>query len=168
MSNERPTTHPRPEPPQPPSVPTPNTPPLERGEATGGAMTGETGVLTPEVEQEELVTGERREIEDPGHAGQAALKRHAAASGSSSAMGPGAPGSLAGPLATERASGLTGKMAEGAMGGSVTPAAGTEAGIGRSPLGTYEGGYGGEHGLAPDDPAYREEPVRPDDDPRRG
>ena len=44
--------------------------PLERGESTGGAMTGETGVLSSEDEPEGLVSGERREIEHPRAPGQ--------------------------------------------------------------------------------------------------
>jgi hypothetical protein len=162
--NDRPGTHPEPDPPQPPHVPTPNALPLDRGEATGGGMTEESGVLTPEDEPDAFVPAERREIESPGHVGQAALKRHPAARGEGG-MGPGSAGSLSGPLAAERASGLTGQMADGGMGGSTTPAAGTQAGSGRSELGSYEGGYGAPQGESPTDPAYRRESHIPDDLP---
>jgi hypothetical protein len=161
-SNTQPRTHPTPEAPQPDPVPTPDARPLQHGAASGGGLTGETGVLTPDGG--EFVPAERREMESPDHAGQAALKRHPAATGEG-AMGPSSAGSLAGPLATMRASGLTGKMAEGGMGGSTTPAAGTQAGSGRNELGTYEGGYGSDHGMSAEDPAYRVESDIPGDLP---
>jgi hypothetical protein len=118
-------------------------------------MTEASGVLTPETEHGEFVPAERREIESAGHVGQAALKRHPAAVGGGRVRH--AAGWEAGPLATERASGLTGVMGDGGMGGSTTPAAGTQAGSGRSELGTYQSGYGDEQGLSPEDPAYRVE-----------
>jgi hypothetical protein len=127
-------------------------------------MTEASGVLTPETESGEFVPAERREIERAGHVGQAALKRHPAATGQGD-MGVGAEGAKAGPLATERASGLAGIMADSGMGGSTTPGAGTQAGTGRSELGTYESGYGSEQGMSPDDPAYRVESHIPGDLP---
>ncbi len=55
-------------------------------------------------------------------------------------------GSLAGPLATERASGLTGKQSQSSLGGSDA-----------TNLAEREGGYGSAHGLSETDPAYRME-----------
>lgn len=162
--SDSPRTVPTPDPPQPPDVPASAAPPLNRGEAAGGGMTEASGVLTPESEGGEFVPAERREIETPGHVGQAALKRHPAAVGHGE-MGVAAKGSNAGPLATERASGLTGIMGDSGMGGSTTPGAGTQAGTGRSELGTYESGYGSEQGMSPDDPAYRVESHIPGDLP---
>lgn len=127
-------------------------------------MTEASGVLTPETEGGEFVPAERREIESAGHVGQAALKRHPAAFGEGD-MGVAAEGSKAGPLATERASGLTGVMGDSGMGGSTTPGAGTQAGTGRSELGTYESGYGAEQGMSAEDPAYRVESHIPGDLP---
>ncbi len=161
--SDRPRTHPTPGAPQPDPVLTRDARPLEQGEASGGGLTGETGVLTPQSEPGELLTAERREVESPDHAGQAAIKRHPAATGEGG-MGPGASGSHAGPLATQRASGLTGMMAEGGLGGSGTPAAGTQAGSGRSELSTHTGGYGGDQGLSAGDPAYRAESDIPGDE----
>ncbi len=74
-------TVPTPDPPQPDHVPTPDAEPLARGEATGGAMTGETGVLSPAGEPDGFVPAERREMEDPRHAGVAGPLRHPAAAG---------------------------------------------------------------------------------------
>jgi hypothetical protein len=76
-SGDRPPTHPTPEAPQPDPVPTPDARPLQEGAASGGGLTGETGVLTPDGG--EFVPAERREMESPDHAGQAALKRRPAA-----------------------------------------------------------------------------------------
>jgi hypothetical protein len=75
--NDGPRTRPTPEAPQPDPVPTPDALPLQDGAASGGGLTGETGVLTPDGG--EFVPAERREMESPDHAGQAALKRHPAA-----------------------------------------------------------------------------------------
>ncbi len=76
-----PQTHPTPGAPRAEQLPTPNPQPLQRGDASGGAMTGETGVLTPETEPEPFVPAERREIEDPAHHGLASQLRHPAATG---------------------------------------------------------------------------------------
>ena len=56
-------TQPTPEAPQPERLPTPNAQPLERGAAGGGALTGETGVLSPESEPAPFDPAERSEIE---------------------------------------------------------------------------------------------------------
>lgn len=126
-------TVPTPDPPQPDHVPTPDAEPLARGEATGGAMTGETGVLSPAGEPDGFVPAERREIEDPRHAG------------------------VAGPRANQNASGLMGRQGQGSMGFGATPSAGTEAGAGAATeLSELDGGYGAEEGLSETDPAYRE------------
>lgn len=81
---------------EPDRVPTPDAEPLARGESTGGAMTGETGVLSSEDEAEGFVSGERREIENPRHPGVTGQLRHPAAEGTDE-MTPGGPGSLASP-----------------------------------------------------------------------
>jgi hypothetical protein len=161
--DQPPGTVPTPEPPQPDHVPTPDAEPLERGESTGGAMTGETGVLSAESQPDGFVPGERREIEDPQHAGVAGQLRHPVAEGTND-MTRNAPGSLAGPLATERASGLTGKQGESSMGFSTSPSAGTAAGAGATELSEREGGYGAEEGLSETDPAYRHESHLPPTD----
>jgi hypothetical protein len=77
-------------------IATPDAEPLTHGEASGGAMTGETGVLSSEDEAEGFVSGERREIENPRHPGVTGQLRHPAAEGTDE-MTPGGPGSLAGP-----------------------------------------------------------------------
>ncbi len=64
-------------------------------------------------------------------------------------------GSLAGPLATERASGLTGKQSQSSLGGSATPSA--RHGPRADATNQREGGYGSAHGLSETDPAYRME-----------
>lgn len=151
-----PATAPNPEPPQPPHVPTPDAEPLARGESTGGAMTQETGFLSAESDPDPFVPAERREIEDPRHRGVAGQLRHPAAEGTNDMM-PGAPGSMAGPLANAAASGLTGQMGEASLGFGSTPSAGTEAGAGATELSTLEGGYGDEEGESELDPAYRQE-----------
>ena len=48
---------------RPERLPTPNAEPLERGDASGGALTGETGVLSPESEPAPFDPAERSEIE---------------------------------------------------------------------------------------------------------
>jgi hypothetical protein len=83
-----PQTEPTPGAPQPEHLPTPKPEPLERGDATGGAMTGETGVLSPENEPEPFVPAERREIEDPAHHGLASQLHHSAVSGERPKSGP--------------------------------------------------------------------------------
>lgn len=158
--DQTPRTTPTPDPPQPDHVPTPDAEPLERGDSTGGAMTGETGVLSAESQPDGFVPGERREIEDPRHAGMAGQLRHPAAEGTND-MTRNSAGSMAGPLATENASGLTGEQADSSMGFSTTPSAGTAAGAGATNLSERESGYGAEQGLSPDDPAYRHETHMP-------
>ena len=157
-----PRTVPTPQAPEPEDLPAPDAEPLARGEATGGAMTGETGVLSPENEPEGFVPAERREIEDPRHPGVAGQLRHPAAQGTND-MTRNAAGSLAGPLATENASGLTGKQGQSTMGFSTTPSAGTEAGAGATELSERESGYGAEQGQSATDPAYRHESHLPPD-----
>lgn len=162
-----PATAPEPEPPEPPHVPTPDAEPLARGEATGGAMTQETGFLSAESDPDPFVPAERREIEDPRHRGIAGQLRYPAAEGTNDMM-PGAPGSMAGPRATAAASGLTGQMGESSLGFSTTPSAGTEAGVGATELSTLEGGYGSDEGESELDPAYRQEshlPPENDEEP---
>lgn len=66
-------------------------------------------------------------------------------------------GSLAGPLATERASGLTGKQSQSSLGGSATPSARHGPRADATNLAEREGGYGSAHGLSETDPAYRME-----------
>lgn len=160
----QPRTVPTPEPPQPDHLSTPDAEPLARGDASGGAMTGETGVLSPESEPDGFVPAERREIEDPRHPGVAGVLRHPAAEGTND-MSRNSAGSLAGPLATEHASGLTGKQGQSSMGFSVTPSGGTAAGAGATELSELEGGYGAEQGESGRDPAYRVESHLPDDSP---
>lgn len=137
----------------------------------GGAMTGETGDLTA-GEDEPFVPAERREAVDPELEGAMTQRQRAEADArhpaESADMGPGAQGSAAGQLQTERASGLTGLQGQSSMGFSVTPPPGTAAGAGATELSQRQGGYGGEQGLAADDPAYRmEERPRPEGDEER-
>ena len=93
-------------------------------DASSGAMTGATGDLTPDQIQDDLVTGERREIEDS--------ITQAAVTESQAAMAP----------AQSGATGVPGSQADDE---------------GPTELGTRDAGYGSEHGLAPNDPAYRME-----------
>ena len=151
-----PATAPTPEAPEPPHVPTPDAEPLARGEATGGAMTQETGFLSAESDPDPFVPAERREIEDPRHRGVAGQLRHPAAEGTNDMMR-GSEGSLAGPRATAAASGLTGQQGEASLGFGSTPSAGTAAGAGATGLSTHEGGYGDDEGESELDPAYRQE-----------
>lgn len=65
-------------------------------------------------------------------------------------------GSLAGPLATERASGLTGKQSQSSLGGSATPSARHGPRADATNLAEREGGYG-PRPLRETDPAYRME-----------
>ena len=95
---------------------------------SGGGMTGATGDLTPDENPEELVTGERREIEDP--TAQAAVTQAQAHDAPAQAGSSGSPGS-------------------------------TADDEGPTELGTHDAGYGSEHGLAPNDPAYRMEQREP-------
>jgi hypothetical protein len=125
-------------------------------------MTGETGVLSPESEPDGFVPGERREIENPRHPGVSGVLRHPAAEGTND-MSRGSAGSLAGPLATENASGLTGKQGQSSMGFSSTPSGGTAAGAGATELSELDGGYGAEQGQSGLDPAYRVESHLPGD-----
>ena len=60
---------------------------------SGGGMTGATGDLTPDQNPEELVTGERREIEDP--TAQAAVTQAQAHDAPAQAGSSGSPGSTA-------------------------------------------------------------------------
>jgi hypothetical protein len=94
--DDTPRAVPAPDPAEPDGVPIPDAEPLARGESTGGAMTGETGVLSSEEEAEGFVSGERREIENPRHPGVTGQLRHPAAEGTDE-MTPGGPGSLASP-----------------------------------------------------------------------
>jgi hypothetical protein len=131
-------------------------------------LTGETGDLTA-GEDEPFVPAERREVTDPElEAAITMQQRHEAdvrQADEDADMGPGAPGSAAGQLQTERASGLTGLQGQASMGYSVTPSAGTVAGAGATELADRGGGYGSSHGLAEDDPAYRMEArPRPEDE----
>ncbi len=125
-------------------------------------MTGETGVLSPDSELEGFVPAERREMEDPRHPGVSGVLRHPAAEGTND-MSRGSAGSLAGPLATENASGLTGKQGQSSMGFSTTPSAGTAAGAGATELSELDGGYGAHQGQSALDPAYRVESHLPDE-----
>lgn len=129
-------------------------------EQAGGGMTGETGSVTA-GEDDPFVPGELREVADPEleneittQQREEADERHARESGD---MGRGAPGSMAGPLQAERASGLTGQQGDASMTFGTTPSAGTAAGAGATNLAEREGGYGSSHGLSQDDPAYRME-----------
>ena len=141
------------------------------GEGRGGALTGETGAFTTEPQGdsvEPFVPAETREYSDPlfrGHVTEAAKNAsglHRRQLDEAPAVGPG-PGEEAnasisgvGQLTTERASGLTGLMAQNhAMGGTTSVEAGTLQGGGATELASREGGYGGSAGLSPDDPAYR-------------
>jgi hypothetical protein len=132
-------------------------------------MTGETGDLTA-GEDEPFIPAERREATDPELEGAMTLRqRHEAEArhtGDSAEMEPGAPGSGAGQLQTERASGLTGLQGQSSsMGFSATPSVGTAAGAGATRLAAdRSGGYGSTHGLSEDDPAYRME-ARPQPEP---
>jgi hypothetical protein len=87
----------------------------DRREVGGGGLTGATGDLTPEGTDEAFDPGERREVEDPVHAGEvtSAQIRHAAAQS----------GEVGDPEAL--------------------------------PEGGGQSGYGSEHGLNPQDPAYQ-------------
>ncbi|MDQ3880256.1 MAG: hypothetical protein M3295_04180 [Chloroflexota bacterium] len=148
--------------------------PLQQGgEGRGGALTGETGVFTTDGDPESVepfVPAETREYSDPvlrGHVTEAsklasdAHRRRveeAADADAGQGLGEGADASItgAGQLATERASGLTGLLGQNhAMGASTSAQAGTQQGSGATELASREGGYGGSHGLDPNDPAYR-------------
>lgn len=145
--------------------------PLEQGgEGRGGALTGETGVLTTDAvpgSVEPFVPAETREVSNPlmrGHITEASKtasdphRRQVEATSEEPGLGEGADASIAGAgqLATENASGLTGLQGQNqAMGSSTSAQAGTQQGGGATELATREGGYGGSHGLKPDDPAYR-------------
>jgi hypothetical protein len=143
--------------------------PLHEGASIGGGLTEATGALTPEDSDEPFVPAERREAIDPRLQGAVTVRQQRvgdarrveqAVGGHSEgdhAMGPGAPGSLAGPRATEAASGLSGLQGEESMGFSTTPGAGTVAGTGATELAQRDAGYHTSHGLDPDDPAYRME-----------
>ncbi len=162
---ERPTTHDDPSP-QPSDVPTAPAEPIQRGEATGGALTGETGVLTPESDPEPLVTGERRDVEDALHRAEAAQLRHPPASGVND-MTRGSAGSLSGPIQTAADSGLSGLQGDATMGFAATPSAGTAAGAGATELSELEGGYGSEEGQSATDPAYRRDSHLPPSKPEK-
>ncbi|MFN2483899.1 MAG: hypothetical protein ABR509_03045 [Candidatus Limnocylindria bacterium] len=148
--------------------------PLEQGgEGRGGALTGETGVLTTDAvpdSVEPFVPAETREFSDPvlrGHVTEASKQaselhrrqvEEALTRDREPGLSEGADASIAGAghLATERASGLTGLLGQNqAMGGSTSSQAGTQQGSGATELASREGGYGGSSGLDPNDPAYR-------------
>jgi hypothetical protein len=90
----------------------------------GGGLTGATGDLTPDDPRDALVTGERREIEDPEGRAHVTWEqgRHA----------PSQRGEVGEPGSDQLEGGLT-NLAE------------------------RESGYASEHGLSPEDPAYRME-----------
>ena len=149
--------------------------PLQQGgEGRGGALTGETGVFTTDSvpdSVEPFVSAETREYSDPvlrGHVTEASkdaseLHRRQVEAGveagdGGEGLGEGSDGAVAsaGQLSTERASGLTGLMAQNhAMGASTSAQAGTQQGSGATELASQEGGYGSSRGLDPNDPAYR-------------
>lgn len=95
----------------------------ERTDA-GGGLTGATGDLTPDDPRDALVTGERREIEDPEARAHVTWEQ-----------GRNAP--------SQR--GEVGEPGEDRLEGGLTN------------LAERESGYASEHGLSPDDPAYRME-----------
>lgn len=146
--------------------------PLEQGgEGRGGALTGETAVFTTDPDPanvEPFVPAETREYSDPvfrGHiteatknASQLHREQIEETRAEGGGRGEGSDAAIAAPeqLAVERASGLTGIQGQNnAMGGTTSVEAGTLQGGGATELATREGGYGGSHGLDPDDPAYR-------------
>jgi hypothetical protein len=90
----------------------------------GGGLTGATGDLTPDDPRDALVTGERREIEDPEARAHVTWEQ-----------GRNAP--------SQR--GEVGEPGEDRLEGGLTNRA------------ERESGYASEHGLSPDDPAYRVE-----------
>ena len=140
--------------------------PINRGAATGGGLTHETGNLTGTVEPDSIepfVPAETREYSDPlmrGHITEAsknASQLHRRQLEETSDRGEGADASIsgAGQLATERATGLTGLQGQNsAMGGTTSAEPGTLQGGGATELASREGGYGTSHGLSPTDPAY--------------
>jgi hypothetical protein len=88
----------------------------------GGGLTGATGDLTPDDPRDALVTGERREIEDP--------EARAHVTWEQGRNAPSQRGEVGDPGADQLEGGLTN-------------------------LAQRESGYASEHGLSPDDPAYR-------------
>ena len=96
---------------------------MSRHDASGGALTGATGDLTPDDRQRDFEPGELREVADPQH--------HADVTRSQGARAPAQSGEVGEP----------GRLDED----------------GPTNLASRESGYGSEHGLSPDDPAYRME-----------
>jgi hypothetical protein len=137
----------------------------------GGGLTSASGDLLGPADAygtRPFVPAETREMSDPLHQGlltQASRDASAEhrrtveeAAREAPGAGEGADASIAGSgqLTTERASGLSGLQGQvGPMGGSLTPQPGTGQGAGATELASREGGYGGPHGLDPDDSAYR-------------
>jgi hypothetical protein len=137
----------------------------------GGGLTSASGDLLGPADAygtRPFVPAETREMSDPLHQGlltQASRDASAEhrrsveeAARDAPGAGEGADASIqgSGQLTTERASGLSGLQGQvGPMGGSLTPQPGTGQGAGATELASREGGYGGRHGLEPDDSAYR-------------
>jgi len=147
----------------------------------GGGLTSASGDLLGPADAygtRPFVPAETREMSDPLHQGlltqasRDASDDHrrtvAEAARESPRAGEGADASIpgSGQLTTERASGLSGLQGQvGPMGGSLTPQPGTGQGAGATELASREGGYGGPHGLEPDDSSYRM--TDPTDEPGR-